>query len=289
MNGKIVIVTGANTGLGKETARELARMGATVAMVCRSETKGEAARQEIMADTGSDNIALYLAEFGSLSQVRAVAKELQAAYPVIDVLVNNVGILLPERLVSDDGHEMTFAVNHLAPFLLTSLLLENIKAAPAGRIVNVSSEAHKMGKINRDDLMLSEGYGSIKAYGQAKLANILFTRELARRLDGSGVSANAVHPGVVATKFGRDMTGVMAAIFRVMKLFMIGPAKGARTSIYLASSAEVEGITGEYFVKRAVAKSTPLSRDPDLARWLWEESKRLVGESGGGGRGADRA
>ena len=272
-----MIVTGANTGIGKETARELVRMGATVALVCRSKSKGETARQEIIADTGSDKIALHLADFGSLAQVRSLAAELRAAYPVIDVLVNNAGLVLPRRVTSEDGHEMTFAVNHLAPFLLTNLLLDNIQAAPAGRIINVSSTAHKSGVIHRNNLNLSPKYSARQAYSQSKLANVLFTRELAHRLDGSGVTANALHPGVVATDFGRDFTGAVKILFRFFRLFFISPAKGARTSIYLASSTEVDGITGEYFDKCAVAETAPLSEDMALAAWLWEESERLVG------------
>ncbi len=277
MQGRTVIITGANTGIGKETARELARMGAGVALVCRSASRGAAARQEISADTGSDKITLHLADFGSLAQVRSLATELQAAYPVIDVLVNNAGLVLPKRMTSEDGHEMTFAVNHLAPFLLTNLLLENIQAAPAGRIINVSSTSHKSGTIHRDDLNLSPKYSAMQAYSQSKLANVLFTRELARRLGGHGVTANALHPGVVATDFGRDFTGVVKILFRFFRLFFIGAAKGARTSIYLASSTEVDGITGEYFDKCKVAKTAPLARDMDLAAWLWAESERLVG------------
>ena len=277
MESKTVIVTGANTGIGKETARELARMGATVGLVCRSESRGAAARQEIMANTGSDKVALHLADFGSLSQVRTLAVELRAAYPVIDVLVNNAGIVLPKRVASEDGHEMTFAVNHLAPFLLTNLLLDNIQAAPAGRIINVSSNSHKSGIIHRNDLMLTSKYSAIQAYSQSKLANVLFTRELARRLDGRGVTTNALHPGVVATDFGRDFTGAVKILYRLARLFFMRPAKGARTSIYLASSPEVDGITGEYFEKCAVAKTAPLARDMALAAWLWEESERLVG------------
>lgn len=279
MEGKTVIVTGANTGIGKETARELARMGAAVAMVCRSESRGEAARQEIIADTGNDKITLHLAEFGSLAQVRAVAEQLRAAYPVIDVLVNNAGVILPKRVVTEDGHEMTFAVNHLAPFLLTNLLLDNVKAASAGRIVTVSSAVHRRGTIQKDDLMLSQKYSAWQAYGRAKLANVLFTRELARRLEGHSVTANALHPGVVNSEFGRDFTGVMKILLRVMGLFIMGPAKGARTSIYLATSPEVDGITGAYFEKCTQAEVGPHAGDMALAAWLWEESERLTGLS----------
>ena len=274
---KIAVVTGANTGIGKETARELARMGASVALLCRSESTGEAARLEIISDTGNDRVALYTADFGSLEQIRRVAGELKAAYPAIHILVNNAGIIFPQRRVSEEGFELTLAVNHLAHFLLTDLLMDNIRASGSGRIVNVSSSAHKSGTIDRSDLMLTRDYSMSRAYSQSKLANVLFTRELARRIEGTGVTANALMPGVIASDFGRDFTGVVKLLFRFFRLFFITPAKGARTSVFLAASSEVEGISGEYFSKQRIAPSSPLSEDMDLAEWLWQESERLTG------------
>ena len=274
---KVAVVTGANTGIGKETARELARMGASVALLCRRQSTGEAARREIISDTGNDQVALFVAEFGSLEQIRRVAGELKAAYPAIHILVNNAGIIYPQRRVSEEGFELTLAVNHLAHFLLTNLLLDNIRASGSGRIVNVSSSAHKSGAIDRSDLMLTRDYGMGRAYSQAKLANVLFTRELARRLDGTGITSNALMPGVIASDFGRDFTGIVRLLFRFFRLFLMRPPKGARTSVFLAASPDVEGITGEYYAKEKIAPSSPLSRDMDLASWLWQESERLTG------------
>lgn len=274
---KVAVVTGANTGIGKETARELARMGASVALVCRRQSTGETARQEIISDTANDDVALYTADFGSLAQIRAVAGKLKAAYPAIHILVNNAGIIYPQRQVSEEGFELTLAVNHLAHFLLTNLLMENLRSSGGARIVNVSSSAHKSGTIDRSDLMLTKDYSMTRAYSQAKLANVLFTRELARRLDGTGITANALMPGVIASDFGRDFKGVVKVLFRFVRLFLMKPPKGARTSVFLAASPDVEGITGEYFAKERIASSSPVSRDMELAEWLWQESERLTG------------
>lgn len=279
MVGKIVMVTGANAGIGRETTLALARQGATVVMVCRSKSKGEAAQAELQAASQNPNIDLILADFASLAAVRQAAATFQERYNRLDVLVNNAGLYLGERLVSADGYEMTFAVNHLAPFLLTNLLLDTLRASASARVVTVSSGAHFGGRIRFDDLNATRGYQGFRVYADSKLANILFTTELARRLEGSGVTANCLHPGAVASNFALDTGGFFGQIFKLARPFMLTSEQGARTSIYLASSPEVANVSGVYFDKCKPARTSTQANDAAAARRLWEVSAQMVGLS----------
>ena len=278
MQGKVCIVTGANSGIGKATSLGLAQMGATVVMVCHDRTKGEEAQNEIKTKSGNDAINLLLAELSSQDSIRQLVENFQQHYTQLHVLVNNAGGVNLSRRDTVDGFEMTFAVNYLAPFLLTNLLLDKLKASAPARIVNVSSESHESGYIKMDDLQLEKKYRLMRAYGQSKLALVLFTYELARRLQGTGVTANCLHPGFVATNIGQSGVGRVGR--SIVKLIFsslgISPEEGAKTSIYLASSLDIEGVTGKYFVKSIPVRSAPISYDESLQRQLWEESAKLV-------------
>jgi NAD(P)-dependent dehydrogenase (short-subunit alcohol dehydrogenase family) len=249
MEGKVCLVTGANSGIGKQTALGLARMGATVVMVCRDKQRGEEARAEIKNGSGNDSLDLLLADLSSQAQIRKLAKEFKDRYQRLDVLINNAGIGLAERAKSADGIEMFFAVNHIAPFLLTHLLLERLKASVPSRIVNVSSFMHAWVKgLNLDELPSREKFLGVPAYAHSKLALLMFSYELARRLAGTGVTVNALNPGFVKTNVGHQVRGALR-IVRWLIFNLLGaipPEEGARTSIYLASSLEVEGVTGKY-------------------------------------------
>jgi retinol dehydrogenase 14 len=277
MGEKVCMITGATSGIGKATAMELASMGASVVMVGRDLGRGEAALAEIKEQSANASVDLMLADLSSQQEVRMLADEFKETYPRLDVLVNNAGLFRSERITTADGLETTFAVNHLAYFLLTNLLLDTLKASAPSRIVNVSSGDHASGTIDFDDLQKEKGYKGAKAYSQSKLANVLFTHELARRLEGTGVSANCLHPGVVGTNLGSGVSGVFGFTVRAaMGPLMKSPEKGAETSVYLASSPEVEGLSGGYFVKKAEARSSDLSHDERLARRLWEVSADLT-------------
>lgn len=280
MNGKVCVVTGANSGIGKATATGLAGMGATVVMVCRNRHRGEAAREEIAKISGSDRIELIAADLSLQANVRQLAGDLKAGYPRIDVLVNNAGIAPRRRSLTADGIESVLAVNYLAPFLLTNLLIDRLKTSAPARIVNVAGDYHRRARLNFDDLMMEQDYSGTRANNQAKLALILFTYELARRLEGFQVTANCLHPGAVATGAplkDPDLPLPMRILYRVMSLFFLSPERGARTSIYLASSPEVEGISGKYFIKRKQADSDVQTHDPELASRLWAVSAELTG------------
>lgn len=276
MRGKVCLVTGSSSGIGKETALGLARLGATVVMVCRDRARGEAARYEIASAGGGATVDLLLADLSSQAAIHSLAEELTSRYPRIDVLVNNAGALNTARRLTDDGIEMTFAVNHLAYFLLTNLLLDTLKASAPARIVNVASDSHTNAHINFDDLQGARRYRGMQAYGQSKLANILFTYELARRLQGSGVTANCLHPGVVATGFGHNNGRLISLGFRLIAPFVTKPDEGAKTSIYLASSPQVDGVSGKYFVKCKETRSSAASYDEAAARRLWDLSAELT-------------
>jgi NAD(P)-dependent dehydrogenase (short-subunit alcohol dehydrogenase family) len=277
MNDKICIVTGANSGIGKETAAALAEQGATVAIVCRDRAKGERAVADVVRRSKNDRVSLFVADLSSHASVREVAAEPDAALPRVDVLVNNAGLIMGERVLTVDGIETTFAVNHLAYFLLTRLLEAKLRASAPARVVSVASDAHQSGTIDFDDIGGERGYSGWKAYSQSKLANVLFTYELARRLDGSGVTANCLHPGVVGTNFANAGPWFVRAAFTLAKPFLVSPAKGAQTSIYLASSPEVEGVTGKYFANRREARSNRESHDPQIAARLWSLSEGMTG------------
>jgi NAD(P)-dependent dehydrogenase (short-subunit alcohol dehydrogenase family) len=276
--GKVCIVTGANSGIGKATALGLAQMGATVAMVCRDQNKGEEAQNEIRTKSGNDAVDLMLADLSSQESIRQLAENFQQHYEQLHVLINNAGAVNLSRRETADGFETMFSVNYLAPFLLTNLLLDRLKANAPARIVNVSSDSHQSGYIKMDDLQSEKKYRFMRAYGQSKLALVLFTYELSRRLQGTGVTANCLHPGFVATNIGQN--GRVPVGRSIIKLIFsnlgISPEEGAKTSIYLASSPEIEGVTGKYFVKSIPIRSASISYDESLQRQLWEESARLV-------------
>src|ERR1700694_1284196 len=277
LQGKICLVTGSTSGIGKVTARELANRGATVVLVSRSRAKGEATQAEIKQATGNQQVELLVADLSLLEDVRRLAAEFQQTHPHLHLLVNNAGCAYPTRTLTSEGVEMTLAVNYLAPFLLTNLLLDTLKASAPARIVNVSSNSHEAGYIKLDNLQSKNPYRSMKVYGQAKLAVVLFTYELARRLEGTGVTVNCLHPGFVATHFGqRDVGPAFRLLVKVIGSFGASPQKGAKTSIYLASSPEVEGVTGNYFVKSTPKRSAAISYDEMLQRHLWEQSAKLV-------------
>ncbi|MFQ5434771.1 MAG: SDR family oxidoreductase [Anaerolineae bacterium] len=277
MKDKMVLVTGANAGIGKVTAQDLAKMGAQVVMVARSRERGEAALADVRRASGSDRVDLLLADLSVQAEVRRLASEFREKYGRLDVLVNNAGALFTKRLESADGIEMTFALNHLGYFLLTNLLLDLLKASAPSRIVNVSSTAHTRAELNFDDLENKTSFSGMNVYGQSKLANVYFTYELARRLAGTGVTANCLHPGFVASNFAKNNGLLAKAGMLLMRPFAISPEKGAETSIYLASSPEVEGVTGKYFDKKQPVQSAAVSYDETAARRLWQISEQMTG------------
>lgn len=274
---KICMVTGANRGIGKAIAMGLARQNTTVVMVCRNRQRGEAAQAEVRGVSGNQDIHLMLADLASLADIRRLVRDHQAAYPRLDVLINNAGLAKMQFTPTVDGHEMTFAVNHLAPFLLTNLLFDALQKSPDARIINISSLVHKWGKIDFNDLYGEKNYDMDRAYNQSKLANVLFTYELARRLQGTGITVNSMEPGMVATDFGQEYTGFKAFMAKAWKPFMATPEKAASTALHLALSDEVEGLSGKHFVKNRAIQSSKDSYDEYLAQRLWEVSERLTG------------
>jgi len=285
MEGKTVIVTGGNSGIGKATAIALAGAGARVVITARDRVRGDVAVTDIAAASGSDAVELGVFDLADLSSVRGGAADLLERCPRIDVLVNNAGLILSERSLSADGYEATFAINHLGPFLLTDLLRQRLIDSAPSRIVNVASTAHNFARRGMvfDDLMAERSYKQMEVYGRTKLANILFTTELADRLSGTGVTANSLHPGSVATGYARDgdTTGFLAWGVKVYAPFSLTPEQGARTSVYLASSPDVEGVTGKYFAKSRQKTPSANARDREAAARLWEISERLVDQATG--------
>ena len=276
MGEKICLITGATSGIGRATAMGLANMGASVVMVGRDRGRGEDALAEIKEKSGNASVDLMLADLSSQEEIRRLADEFKEAYPRLNVLINNAGVIRSERITTQDGLETTFAVNHLAYSLLTKLLLDVLKASAPSRIVNVASGDHSNGTIDFDNLQGEKEYKGPKAYSQSKLATVLFTYELARRLEGTGVTANCLHPGVVGTNLGSGVSGVFGFMVRALTPLMKSPEKGAETSVYLASSPEVEGLSGRYFVKKAEARSSDVSHDERIARRLWKVSADLT-------------
>ena len=280
MRDKVCIITGASSGIGRATALSLSRMGATVVMVARDAGRGQAALEELRTASGNHDVDLLLADLSSQAEVRRLAKELGSRYPQLHVLINNAGVAPVKRQVTKDGMEMAFAVNYLAPFLLTNLLLDPLKAGAPARVVNVAGDFHRKATIKFGDLMSEKDYNGVQANNQAKLALILFTYELARRLDGVGVTANCLHPGAVATGAplrDPDLSAFGRLMYTLVKPFFLSPDKGAETSIFLATSPEVERVTGKYFVKKAPVRSSPESYDEEIARRLWDRSAQLAG------------
>jgi len=275
MEGKICMITGANSGIGKATAIGLAKMNATVVIVCRNKERGEPALKEIIEKTGNNNMDLFLCNLSSLESIRNLVTEFKNKYQNLHVLINNAGVMLSKRVSSVDGFEMNFAVNHLAPFLLTSLLLDILKKSAPSRIINVASAAHKYGTVDFEDLQGEHKKRRFMGlYGDSKLALMLTSYEFSRRLEGIGVTLNTVHPGVVNTNLGVDRSKPKKGIVR---RFFKKPEKGAETSIYLASSPEVEGITGKYFINKQEQKSSEDSYNETLAKKLWDKSIEMVG------------
>ena len=275
MTGKVCIVTGANAGIGKETALGLAKLGATIVMICRDRDRGETAQREIKQRSGNDTVELMICDLASQKSIEQFANEFKQHYDRLDVLVNNAGVLMRERSLNEDGIESTFAINHLGYFLLTNLLLDVLtRGGATARIVNVASTAHKYGKVDVGGWVIGRDYSAFSAYANSKLANVLFTYELARRLEGTGVTANCLHPGAVGTNLFRGLPKLLQAL---IALVTMGSERGARTSIYLASSPEVEGVSGKYFARRRLEKSSDASYDRDAARQLWDVSEELTG------------
>ncbi|MFX0067059.1 MAG: SDR family oxidoreductase [Candidatus Hermodarchaeota archaeon] len=278
MNGKISLITGANSGIGKETAIELAKMDSTIIMVCRNQERGEVAREEIMRQSCNDKVDLLLADLSSQNSIRQLVTEFKEKYSQLHVLVNNAGLWMINRVLTVDGLETTFAVNYLGHFLLTNLLLDVIISSAPSRIINVSSWGEMFGTINFDDLQGEKKYGRMRAYIQSKLALIMFTYELARRLDGTGVTVNTLHPGFVRTNFfNKNTPRSLKVLTRLLFPLVINVKKGVRTVIYLASSQEVEKVTGKYFINCRERKSSKKSYDTLVQNRLWTISEELTG------------
>ena len=278
MEGKVCLVTGATSGIGKATAMGLAKQGATVVIVARNQARGEGSLQEIRAISGNPRVDLLLADLSSQASVQQLVTTFGAQYSHLHVLINNAGVFMLKRHETVDGLEMTFAVNHLAPFMLSHLLLDQLKASASARIVNVCSNAHTSGRIDLDNLQLAKGYNVWRAYAQSKLAMLLCSYELARRLAGTGITVNCAHPGFIFTNMGMSNVGPRTQAVARFILSRLGssPEKGARTSLFLATSRDIEGINGKYFANCQPTQSSPRSLDETLQRRLWEESTRLV-------------
>jgi len=276
--GRIAVVTGANAGIGLETVRGLAIRGAHVVMVCRSRERGEVARRALVEQTANDRLDLLVADLSSQRQIRQLVKEITDRYDRVDVLVNNAAAVYSARALSEDGIEMQLAVNHLAYYLLARLLRDHLENAGRARVINVTSRAHFRGRIDFDDLNGSRRYFGPTAYNQSKLANVLFTYELARRLAGTGITANCCHPGLVRTRIGNKHTTPFHSLLHSLSCVLgVAPAVGARTAITLASAPAVEGVTGQYFAKARPARSSAATYDRDVATRLWEVSAELTG------------
>ncbi|KAK7104588.1 retinol dehydrogenase 13-like [Littorina saxatilis] len=276
---KTVIVTGANTGIGKETAKELARRGGRVILACRDLKRAEKAREEIVSETGNENVVVKQLDLASMASIRQFAKDVVATEPRVDILINNAGIMWCPKMLTEDGFEMQLGVNHMGHFLLTMLLLDKLKASAPSRIINVSSLAHVRGQINFDDLNSDKSYSAHMAYGQSKLANVLFTRELAKRLENTGVTVNSLHPGAVNTELARHISIFNSPVVRtlfspVIWLLLKTSEQGAQTTLYCALASELEGVTGKYFSDCHEKEAAPQAQDDDAAKRLWDISEK---------------
>jgi NAD(P)-dependent dehydrogenase (short-subunit alcohol dehydrogenase family) len=277
LRGRTCVVTGATSGIGEETALGLARRGARVVLLGRNPERGRRALERVRRESGSEAAELLLGDFASLAEVRRLAGEVLERCPQLHLLVNNAGVVVLRRRSTADGFESMFAVNHLAPFLFTLLLRGRLEASAPARIVNVASEAHRFAAPVLDDLQSERRYGAMHTYGRSKCANLLFTFELARRLEGSGVTANCLHPGAVATRLGQDNGALGRAVTRLLRPFFLSPEQGARTSLHVATAPELGGVTGRYFARCREKRPSAAARDAGLARGLWEASARLTG------------
>jgi len=274
LEGKDCVVTGANSGIGKELTRELAASGARVFMVCRNREKGQAALEELAEATGSERLELLTADVSSMSSIRAFAEDFEHRTPKVDVLMNNAGIYLPKRMLSVDGHEMMFATNHLGAFLLTQLLLPKLRAAPHARVVTTSSMGHKLARLDWDDLECEHKFGPLRQYGTTKLMNIWFTRELARR--EQGIAASCFHPGPVATNFAQQEPGFFGKLVKIGSYFLRTPKQGADTGVWLATSEEGGQAKGGYYIDRREAVPSGFGRNDEAAAKLWQKSEELT-------------
>jgi len=281
MTGKVVVITGATSGIGAVAAAQLARQGARIVFIARDAARGAHTLQQLQSIAPGAAHAAHHADLAQLAEMRRIAGLIAEREPRIDVLINNAGAMFTRRQLSADGLELTFATNHLAYFVVTNLLLERLKTTPGARIVSTASDAHRGARLDFDDLQSQRSYSALGAYGRSKLMNILFTRELARRLAGTGVTANCLHPGFVATRFGDGAGGLASLGLKLAKKFALTPEQGAQTLIYLAASPEVAAVSGEYFHKCKPATATPAARSDADARRLWEVSARLSGVGGG--------
>lgn len=277
MQGKVVVITGGTSGIGEIAAEKLAAMGARIVLVARDRERGEAMLKRLRELGPGVAHGVHYADLSSLAEMKRVTAEIAAAEPRIDVLINNAGAMFSKRHVTKDGFELTFALNHLAYFVVTLGLLDRLKAAGAARIVSTASTGHKVAKLDFGDLQSLKSYSAMQSYGRSKLYNILFTRELARRLAGTGITANCLHPGFVASRFGNQSGGVLQSLFGVAKLFAITPEKGAETIVYLAASADVAGVSGKYFYRCRPAAPSRQAQDDAAALRLWAETERLTG------------
>jgi len=277
MVGRTCMITGASSGIGRATALELARMGADLVLVCRDRGRADATVAEIRTSTGNSRVEVVIADLSSQQAIRQLARDYLATDRPLHVLINNAGVVNLRRTLTVDGIETVFAVNHLAYFLLTNVLLDRLKESAPARIVNVASEAHRFGVLNFDDLGGERSYRTMRIYGQSKLANILFTYELARRLHGTGVTVNSLHPGAVATGLGKNNGSWAKVVIAMLRPFFRTPESGAATSIYLASSPQVDGISGKYFRNCKETRSSQASYDMAAASRLWELSTQMTG------------
>ncbi|MFX0094177.1 MAG: SDR family oxidoreductase [Candidatus Hodarchaeota archaeon] len=272
---KICLITGGTSGIGKVTAETLADLGATVTIVGRNEEAGTRIIREIQEKTGNEMHRFMRTDFASLEKVRELANKFMNQFSRLDVLINNAGVAFPKKIITTDGLEATFAINHFAPFLLTNLLLDLIKQSVPARIINLTSGLHQKATINLDDINSNEKFNGMRVYGSSKLANVLFTYSLAEKLKPSGITANVVHPGFARTNLNRSFNILTRGMMKILP-FVISPEKGAETPIYLVTSPEVEGITGKYFVRKKAVESSPLSYDKELQQELWELSAKIT-------------
>lgn len=279
LSNKVCLITGANSGIGKATAKKLATLGAYIIMVCRNEDRAESAKQEIIKDSGHQGVEIMLADLALQHDVREVAAQCTGQFDQLDLLINNAGMIPSERQETPEGIEKTLAVNHLAPFLLTNLLMDLLNGAPAARVINVSSETHRSaaGSFEIDNLQLQDGYSPMKAYSLSKLCNIMFTHELAKRTANTNITTNALHPGTVRTNLTSEASWLWYLLFMIGKPFMRSPSSGAETPVYLATSDDVNDVSGKYFKNNRPVAPADIAFDDNRTEQLWKKSEELTG------------